>query len=43
MYTTPVIYLYVHGYTKRREARNKKHPPRTAPNGAGYDPVQAGT
>ena len=42
VYTTPVVYLYVHGYTKRREARNKQPPPHNAPGGAGYDPVRAG-
>jgi len=43
VYTTPVIYLYVHGYTKRREAKNRKLPPRNAPGGADYGPVRAGT
>jgi multidrug efflux pump len=48
VYTTPVVYLYVHRYWKRRKAGSTTPPgvaPRggAAPGGAGYGPTPVGT
>jgi multidrug efflux pump len=45
IYTTPVVYLYVHRYWKRRKLGDSTPPTRSADRGAGergYDPSQAG-
>jgi multidrug efflux pump len=48
VYTTPVVYLYVHRYWKRRRAGSAAPPgvaPRdgTAPGGASYGPTPVST
>jgi multidrug efflux pump len=47
VYTTPVIYLYVHRYSKHRKTNSQTPPPRlsegAAPDPSGFGPAQAGT
>jgi multidrug efflux pump len=47
VYTTPVIYLYVHRYWKRAKLKTPTPPARNpaggVPGGAGYGPAQVGT
>jgi multidrug efflux pump len=46
LYTTPVVYLYVHRYWKRRKTRQPSPPPSTAPEppaGGTYGPAEPAT